>query len=75
MDKVVLQLRRDHQFQFAGYYAAEMMGSYDEAGLAVEIRGALSPGEKLKQATVEVSSKRADFGVGAADVIIAREEG
>jgi len=75
LDKVVLQLRWDHQFQFAGYYAAEMMGYYEEAGLQVEIRGALDSGEKLKQATTEVSSGRADFGIGAADVIIAREQG
>nr|WP_321266725.1 diguanylate cyclase [uncultured Sulfurimonas sp.] len=37
-EKVVLQLKWLHQFQFAGYYAAKEKGFYDELGLDVEIR-------------------------------------
>ena len=37
-ERVVLQLKWFHQFQFAGYYAAKEMGYYDQAGLDVEIR-------------------------------------
>ncbi|MDD2789743.1 MAG: diguanylate cyclase [Sulfurimonas sp.] len=37
-EKVVLQLKWLHQFQFAGYYAALEKGFYKDAGLDVEIR-------------------------------------
>ena len=37
-EKVVLQLKWLHQFQFAGYYAALEKGFYAEEGLEVEIR-------------------------------------
>jgi ABC-type nitrate/sulfonate/bicarbonate transport system substrate-binding protein len=39
LDRVSLQLKWLHQFQFAGYYAALEQGFYREAGLEVEIRG------------------------------------
>jgi hypothetical protein len=38
LDKVSLQLKWRHQFQFAGYYAALAQGFYGAAGLNVEIR-------------------------------------
>lgn len=37
-EKVVLQLRWDNQFQFAGYYAAKWQGYYEAEGIDVEIR-------------------------------------
>ncbi|MDY3200418.1 MAG: diguanylate cyclase [Arcobacter sp.] len=37
-EKVTLQLKWFHQFQFAGYYAAKEKGFYDEVGLDVEIK-------------------------------------
>lgn len=37
-EKVVLQLKWRHQFQFAGYYAAKELGYYADEGLEVEIR-------------------------------------
>ena len=37
-EKVTLQLKWLHQFQFAGYYAAKEKGFYDEVGLDVEIK-------------------------------------
>lgn len=37
-EKVVLQLKWFHQFQFAGYYAAKEKGFFDEVGLDVEIK-------------------------------------
>ncbi|MCH7486536.1 MAG: PAS domain S-box protein [Proteobacteria bacterium] len=72
-EKVVLQLCSDHQFQFAGYYAAKWKGYYDEAGLDVEFRSAIGPDKQIHGAVKEVSEGRADFGVGSADIIIARE--
>ena len=37
-EKVTLQLKWLHQFQFAGYYAALEKGYYDEVGLDVQIK-------------------------------------
>lgn len=37
-EKVTLQLKWFHQFQFAGYYAAKEKGFYDEVGLDVQIK-------------------------------------
>ncbi|MFT7002761.1 MAG: polar amino acid transport system substrate-binding protein [Sulfurimonas sp.] len=37
-EKVSLQLKWLHQFQFAGYYAAKEKGFYEDLGLDVEIR-------------------------------------
>ena len=47
MEKVSLQLRWDHQFQFAGYYAAQWQGYYKEAGFDVEIRSAITSDGKI----------------------------
>lgn len=38
LEKVSLQLRWFHQFQFAGYYAAQEKGYFSEEGLEVEFR-------------------------------------
>ena len=73
--KVSLQLRWDHQFQFAGYYAAQWQGYYKEAGFEVEIRSAITPDRKIRSATEEVANGNADFGVGAADILLARDRG
>jgi ABC-type nitrate/sulfonate/bicarbonate transport system substrate-binding protein len=35
LERVTLQLKWKHQFQFAGYYAAKEKGFYQEAGLDV----------------------------------------
>ena len=75
VEKVSLQLRWDHQFQFAGYYAAQWQGYYADAGFDVDIRSAITPDGKILSATQEVASGNADFGVGAADILIARDKG
>jgi PAS domain S-box-containing protein len=74
-DKVVLQLRWDHQFQFAGYYAAKWQGYYDQAGLDVDIRSAFEPDGKFHNVTQEVAEGRADFGVAGADILKAQDKG
>ena len=38
IEKVSLQLKWKHQFQFAGYYAALEKGFYRDAGFETEIR-------------------------------------
>ena len=75
MDKIVLQLRWDHQFQFAGYYAAKLNKYYEEAGLDVEVRSAIAKDGTILQAVDEVSSGRVQFGVGAADILVANDAG
>lgn len=42
LDKVTLQLKWKHQFQFAGYYAAKSKGLYQQAGLDVTLLEAVS---------------------------------
>ena len=70
LDKVVLQLRWNHQFQFAGYYAANWMGYYADEGLEVEIRpGRLENGTTVN-AVEEVLNGNADFGIGALDILL-----
>ncbi|MDM8549300.1 ABC transporter substrate-binding protein [Desulfobacterales bacterium HSG2] len=74
-EKVTLQLRWDHQFQFAGYYAAKWQGYYSEAGFDVEIQSAVKPGGRITSAVKAVAEGDADFGVGAADIIMAKDKG
>ena len=75
LQKLVLQLRWNHQFQFAGYYVADWNGYYKEEGLDVDIRSAFTPKGEILNATKEVSEGRADFGIGAVDVLIAENKG
>lgn len=70
-EKVRLQLKWQHQFQFAGYYAAQARGYYKAAGLDVEIIPS-QPGEDAMQ---EVLQGKADFGVGTTDLLLLREQG
>jgi hemerythrin-like metal-binding protein/PAS domain S-box-containing protein len=71
-DKVVLQLRWVHQFQFAGYYAAQAQGYYAREGLDVEIRPA---GPDRPTPLDEVVAGRAQYGVGNSGLVAAYEAG
>ncbi len=68
---VRLQLKWQHQFQFAGYYAALEKGYYRESGLDVEILPA-GPGE---DAARQVLAGRAEYGVGTTDLLLLRQAG
>ena len=46
--KVVLQLRWEHQFQFAGYYVAQWKGYYKNEGIEVDIRSAFRDGTLIE---------------------------
>ncbi|MGF7058267.1 ABC transporter substrate-binding protein [Brassicibacter mesophilus] len=74
-DKVVLQLRWHHQYQFAGYYAAKWMGYYEQEGLDVEIRPALTENIGVLYATEEVAEGRAQFGIGSSDILLSQDRG
>jgi len=68
LEKVVLQLKWHHQFQFAGYYAAAAKGYYREAGLDVRI---VEAGPAIDP-VAEVVSGRAQYGVSNSALILAR---
>lgn len=65
LEKVRLQLKWLHQFQFAGFYAALHQGYYREAGLDVEIME-IHPHES---AVDVVMRGDAEFGVHGSDLI------
>ncbi|MCX7207098.1 MAG: ABC transporter substrate-binding protein [Proteobacteria bacterium] len=70
-DAVTLQLKWEHAFQFAGYYAAKEKGYYEQAGLNVEIKAAMPGVDPM----LEVLSGRADFGTGTSSLLLARKVG
>ena len=71
-EKVRLQLKWYHQFQFAGYYAAQSQGFYRDEGLDVElIEGASDrPPDKM------VLENKAEFGIhDGGDLVYRRLQG
>lgn len=74
-DNVVLQLKWEHEFQFAGYYAALWQGYYEREGLDVEIRSAATPEGHFLSPLEELTSGQADFAIGGTDVFISRGKG
>jgi len=70
-DKVRLQLKWTHAFQFAGYYAAKELGYYREAGLDVDLVQA-QPGLDVVD---QVVSGKSEYGVGTSSLILARNAG
>ena len=70
-EKVVLQLKWLHQFQFAGYYAAKEKGYYAEAGFEVTIQ----PRDPAMSPVDAVLSKKADYGVIGSSIILDRMQG
>jgi diguanylate cyclase (GGDEF)-like protein len=70
-EAVTLQLKWQHAFQFAGYYAAKEKGYYDQAGLNVEIKVASAGTDAM----LEVVSGRAEYGTGTSSLLLARKAG
>lgn len=75
LEKVRLQLRFDHQFQFAGYYAAQWQGYYRQAGLDVEIIPGIRSNNSMVDVTDIVRRGAAEFGIGAGDILLAIDQG
>ena len=71
LEKVRLQLKWLHQFQFAGYYAAIEQGYYREAGLDVVIH----PGSPGVTPVAEVLTGRAHYGVANSELLLQRLRG
>lgn len=70
IQKVTLQLKWKHQYQFAGYYAAIEKGFYKEEGLVVKLNEAiegLNPSETVFEG-------KAEFGVCSSDILLMRAQ-
>jgi ABC-type nitrate/sulfonate/bicarbonate transport system substrate-binding protein len=74
-DKLVLQLHRGAQFEFAGYYAALWQGFYRKAGLEVEIKPGAPPGATPIDPVREIAEGRAQFGTGTVQLLIRAAQG
>jgi len=71
LERVTLQLKWKHQFQFSGYYAAQAKGYYRDAGLEVEIREAPDVGDVPEI----VGRGGVEYGVATSNLVIARANG
>ncbi|WP_231367704.1 MULTISPECIES: GGDEF domain-containing protein [unclassified Thioalkalivibrio] len=67
-----VQLRWEHQFQFAGYYMALENGYYKEAGLEVEL---LEGGPHALRPVGDLLDGRVDFAISNSGVLLERMEG
>jgi len=71
LEQVTLQLKWEHQFQFAGYYAAQEQGFYREAGLDVTLRELERDGDSVQS----VLSGAAAYGVANTGLLVNRSRG
>ena len=71
LQHIVLQLRWHHQFQFAGYYMADVLGYYRDEGLQVEIRA----GGVGIDPVAEVIDGQAHFGIDNSGLLNERRAG
>ncbi len=62
---ITVQINWNHQFQFAGFYAAIQQGYYQQAGLDVTVN-AWQPGIHVVE---EVVAGRADFAIGYSSIV------
>jgi ABC-type nitrate/sulfonate/bicarbonate transport system substrate-binding protein len=74
-DRLVLQLHRPAQFEFAGYYAALWQGFYREAGLDVEIKPGTAAGISPIDPVHEMVEGRAQFGTGTVQLLVRAAQG
>ena len=70
-EKVTLQLKWTHAFQFAGYYAAKEQGYYRDAGLDVNILEAGPETDPVR----DVVENKAQYGVGSSGLLLSRSLG
>ncbi len=74
-ERVLLQLKWEHEFQFAGYYAALWQGYYRDAGLEVNIRSAFDEAGQYRDPQTALLRGDADFAIGGSDILIGRDRG
>jgi two-component system cell cycle sensor histidine kinase/response regulator CckA len=71
LQRVTLQLKWKHQFQFAGYYAAIAQGYYRQAGLEVVLR----EGGPDVDFAAALQSGRAQYAVALPTMLLRRNQG
>ncbi|WP_318408949.1 ABC transporter substrate-binding protein [Polaromonas sp. SM01] len=71
LERVTLQLKWLHQFQFAGYYAAQAKGFYKDEGLEVTLK----EGGQGKSGVASVVGGQAQFAIADSDLLINRING
>ncbi len=71
LEKVSIQFKWFHQFQFAGYYAAKEKGFYAEEGLDVELLEHNLDIDPIK----EVVRGRVEYGIADSGLLISRLQG
>ncbi len=74
-ESVSLQLDGEHQFRYAGYYAAVWQGYYDRAGIKVEILNGTTdiiPGFDVISSVIDGD---ATFGIAGAELLLAHDRG
>ncbi len=69
--QVTLQLKWEHEFQFAGYYAAISKGYYKDEGLDVRLHER-HPDQGFIQ---DVVDGHAEYGVGTSELLLERNRG
>jgi len=74
-ERLVLQLEWEHEFQFAGYYAAQWQGFYADEGFDVDIRSAFTPEGEYISPDTELLQGSANFAVGGLDALLGRVQG
>ncbi|WP_426358874.1 EAL domain-containing protein [Pseudocolwellia sp. HL-MZ19] len=71
----MLQLKWEHEFQFAGYYAALWQGYYKDAGIELEIKPLSRPDGSFVSAVGEIQNGNADFAIGGVNILTAKDYG
>ncbi len=74
-EKVVLQLKWEHEFQFAGYYAALWQGYYKDVGIDLDIKSLSRPDGSFVSSVGEIQNGNADFAIGGVDILTAKDHG
>ncbi|MDX2368555.1 MAG: EAL domain-containing protein [Colwellia sp.] len=70
-----MQLKWEHQFQFAGYYAALWQGYYQDVELDVEIKPISRPDGSVVSAVDEIQNGNAQFAISSLDILMAKDKG
>jgi ABC-type nitrate/sulfonate/bicarbonate transport system substrate-binding protein len=70
-DKVTVQMKWKHHFQFAGYYAAQRMGYFAAEGLDAK----LVEGGPGRDPLRDVMTAQAGYGIDDSELLVARTQG
>ncbi len=75
LDTLKLQLKWTHQFQFAGYYAAQELGFYKDEGLFIDFIQGNEDSSRKSDFIDNVMDQKAEFGVESPRLLVARNNG